>query len=509
MTKRSWKGALAAADDHAPKYIAAHKILEGEVPKSIRGTLYFNGPGRVCTDNGATYGHYFDGDGYVAAFSFDGRGGVTVGASYVRTPRFDAQKSHKGKGLAARGVWSQKCGGWAGNFLRLPSIAANTSVIYFAGRLLALCEGGLPIELNPSSLETLGEHRPEGFTNNILKTIRSYAGAGPFFSAHPSIDSQHGNMLNFGLSLFPTTVLHVFELDELDGHVVRQTEIPVDDIPMVHDCVVTDNYITFILSPWVVPPAGLLRTVLGVSPLGNEFTWRSDIGSRVLVLRRSDFTVQIDSVIEPLSFHHFVNGWEDKTENEMCMHLLLHTGHREDIEANLADLCNASWTPETRPSLWEVRLSLLSGQVTYKGPVLPNVATSGELPSVHPSAAGHPHRYAYLNVAHPESVDYLNAIQMLDVKAGSQITRSFGEHGWAGVPVLIPKSGDCDSDDNEAVWVVSCVYNDDTHCTDLVIMDAEQSLTTVCRIKLPFHLPHFFHGSWCDNQCLLRPIAEL
>jgi carotenoid cleavage dioxygenase-like enzyme len=38
----------------------------------------------------------------------------------------------------------------------LPKNTANTSVLNFGGRLLALFEGGQPYELNPTTLETIG-----------------------------------------------------------------------------------------------------------------------------------------------------------------------------------------------------------------------------------------------------------------------------------------------------------------------------------------------------------------
>ena len=43
--------------------------IEGEFPKDITGSLYFNGPGRNEV-YGEPYGHWFEGDGLVTRINF-------------------------------------------------------------------------------------------------------------------------------------------------------------------------------------------------------------------------------------------------------------------------------------------------------------------------------------------------------------------------------------------------------------------------------------------------------
>merc|ERR1712137_547435 len=63
---------------------------------------------------------------------------------------------------------------------------ANTNVLSWGGRLLALWEGGKPYELNPVSLATLGE-------TNLAGTLKD----GDQFTAHPRIDASTGRMVGF------------------------------------------------------------------------------------------------------------------------------------------------------------------------------------------------------------------------------------------------------------------------------------------------------------------------
>ena len=45
------------------------KHIEGDLPKNLRGTFFRNGPGRQKI-GGKKYGHWFDGDGMLCAYTF-------------------------------------------------------------------------------------------------------------------------------------------------------------------------------------------------------------------------------------------------------------------------------------------------------------------------------------------------------------------------------------------------------------------------------------------------------
>jgi carotenoid cleavage dioxygenase-like enzyme len=59
--------------------------------------------------------------------------------------------------IMTRGAWTQSEGGLLGNLFKLPTNPANTSAVWWAGKLLALCEGGMPVEVDPDTLQTKGE----------------------------------------------------------------------------------------------------------------------------------------------------------------------------------------------------------------------------------------------------------------------------------------------------------------------------------------------------------------
>jgi len=152
--------------------------ITGTVPEGLRGTLFRNGPG-LLEIGGRPIRHPFDGDGLVSAFTFVGDGRVHFRNRFVRTQGY-VEEQAAGK-MLYRGVFgTQPPGGWFANAfdLRLKNIA-NTNVIYWGGKLLALWEAAQPHRLDPQTLETLG-----------LDDLGGRLSPGQAFSAHPRIDSH-------------------------------------------------------------------------------------------------------------------------------------------------------------------------------------------------------------------------------------------------------------------------------------------------------------------------------
>ena len=65
------------------------RLVSGEIPKDLRGTLYVNGPARVIDGRGRA-AHPLDGHGFVRAFSFEGDG-VKVRGRFVRTWAYEIE----------------------------------------------------------------------------------------------------------------------------------------------------------------------------------------------------------------------------------------------------------------------------------------------------------------------------------------------------------------------------------------------------------------------------------
>ena len=127
--------------------------VEGDVPNDLKGTFFRNGPGRQRIGD-TKYGHWFDGDGMIAAFTFN-EGQVHFKNKYVRTPKYLDETA--AQAICHRGFGTQIPGGLHKNLFKMPANPANTSIIHHGGHLLALNEGGKPWALEPATLDTIGE----------------------------------------------------------------------------------------------------------------------------------------------------------------------------------------------------------------------------------------------------------------------------------------------------------------------------------------------------------------
>lgn len=109
--------------------------------------------------------------------------------------------------MAARGTFgNHKLPGFLGNFLQLKmKNVANTNVMYWGGRLLALWEGGLPYKLDPKTLRT----DPKEYT------MRGLLKKGDRLTAHPRVDSKRDRLVSFSVKQdsLKEAVVRVFEFD--------------------------------------------------------------------------------------------------------------------------------------------------------------------------------------------------------------------------------------------------------------------------------------------------------
>lgn len=143
---------------------------------------------------------------------------------------------------------TQKKGGFLSNIFDTSiKNVANTNVIYWAGRLLALWEGGMPYRLEVDSLRTLGEY-----------TFKGLLARNSQFSAHPRVDSKTGNLVNFAITRKGlNSALTVYEFNE-DFKVVGERSFIVPGFVFLHDFVVTEKYYIFNRAPLAFNPIPFL-----------------------------------------------------------------------------------------------------------------------------------------------------------------------------------------------------------------------------------------------------------
>ena len=263
--------------------------LAGRLPPDLTGVLWRNGPAEH-ERFGHRYGHWFDGDGMVQAFTFSGTG-VTHRARILETPK-RRRETEAGKRLLP-------------TFATLPPEtvpilspddmnAANTSVLAHGGRLMALWEGGSALAFDPETLAA----------GDFVSWRADLAGAP--FSAHPKVEAD-GTCWNIGCVTAPRPMLLFYRIDP-DGRLAAFNALPEEPLGMVHDYVVTRRHLVLVLSPFVVERE---RFAAGPISFLDAHVWQPALGTRVIVVEKDSLTPVRRYELPPGFHFHHGNGWEE------------------------------------------------------------------------------------------------------------------------------------------------------------------------------------------------------
>lgn len=457
-------------------------VIDGAVPTDLEGTFLRNGPGRQRI-GGQAYGHWFDGDGMLCAFSFvDGR--VHFKNRYVRTPKYLEETA--AQKILYRGFGTQLPGGVRANAFRQPGNPANTNSVIHGGKLLALWEGGRPWELDPATLDTVGECNYEG---QLTKAN--------VFSAHPKIHQRSGDMFNFGGGIGgmtrrgPQAVMNVFRISR-SGKLFKKGKVPVPTFPFAHDFAISDRYAIFFVGSIV--SNGMGDVILGKTSISEQTQFDGSIPLRIIVADLDTFEIVNTFETDPGAIIHTGNAYEDGDE------LVVDGMYASDFEANegLSDVFNS--TRFKAGTFHRYRLNLVTGELRHEVPS----PHESEFPTFNPTTGGTRNRYTYTACNVPNGADsFFNGFQKVSDDDADLVALPPGYFG--SEPIFAP-AGDRETEDRG--YVLEVVYNAFDHVSELHIHRGEQIGDRVCALRLQHHIPHQFHGHWHDQVVLTEVAAR-
>ncbi len=474
--------------DWAAGYVRAHDnakeatdvtldVIEGALPSAMRGVLFRNGPGRFDRA-GVPYGHVFDGDGFIARFAFEGAR-VIYRSRFVRT--LEHIEEEKAGRILYRNFGTNIPGGaWKNAFDLKFKNAANTSVAFHSGKLLALWEAGLPYEIDPTTLVTIGPWDGQGNLVKKRSPINMLAGKHFPFSAHPRRDLDQGALLNFGTVLDPRGAkLMQYDIDA-DGNMATPTSVALPETIFLHDFVLTPNYRTYLLSKTVMD---MKTTVLGTSTAGGSMHFTNSPTIVLIVPRSGGDPIRLE--MPPCFVFHFTNAFEDGK-------YILVDGFKYLDYPQLSPPRVKIERRDRNIGPFFTRFILDTERQTVEESSLgPNL---GELPSIHPAHHGRPYRFAWAPSS-PVGSERTNftGVSRFDTETKTSTYRELDV--LVGEALFVPNPNGTAEDDG---WVTTLAYVPSEHRSDLFILDA-RTLATVCRLRLPHHVPPGFHGTWAPG----------
>lgn len=472
----AWKGGFTSAPTEAAQ------VLDGDsLPTDLKGTYFRNGYGKFEVGNEKVM-HPFDADGLMNAITIED-GKATFRNRFVRTKGF--QKERRYRKIMYRGAFgTQRSGGPLSNiFDTNMKNVANTNALYWAGRLFALWEGGLPHRLEPESLRTVGEYTFKG----LLKK-------GGTFSAHPRVCSTTNRLVNFspaqGASKCDITV---YEFDQ-DLRVEKHRTVEIPGFVFFHDFIVTENYYIFNRAPTSFDPIPFLLGLKG--PAGCISFDKSQPATLYLVPRDPNKPMETVTVDTHFNFH-FANGYEDKDGNIIfdvvrCTDMQLGGEVGKDPIWETVNYAND--VPYS--TLSRYTLSRSTGDWTFNQRQLSD--TQVDFTSVDPKVSCKEHRYIYASCGSDMTKSSpVQGVVRIDSKDGTEQKWLPAKDEFLGENIFVAKNGATEEGDG---YVLSILTNGATKTSEFIVFDASKiNEGPISRQKLPSYVPFGLHGTWAEG----------
>jgi carotenoid cleavage dioxygenase-like enzyme len=471
--------------------------ISGQVPPEIDGTLYRIGPNPAKGPRSRLLYHWFDGDGMIDAFKISG-GRVWHHNKFVRTKAYALNAkageelfgglrnfflSTPQKGWRAIGVnlltWIQLGAAWLFRrqmpVKRIEDIQsvrtrANTNVFKFGDTLMALEEIGMPVAIDPETLETRG--------------IYNFGGGltGPTMTPHPVVDPDTGELFTFGYDIVePYLRYYVFNAD---GTKKLERTIPADYPSMNHSFSVTKTRTLFYQLPAVFNAVDSMTI--------NPVRWESDKPTKIRVLDRYDATsAPVEISIRPCFFFHTMNAFDEGDEVVIDVALFPRVP-LFDVDVN-DDTHGWHSGPQSKLVRW--RLNVKTGTLVER--LIEDSTT--EFPHSDDRIACKPYDFGWITCLHGtnDGKGIWNTVLTHQFSTGVSSSHSFAPNGWVSEALFAPKPGGGEAEG----WLLTVVWDSVSNLSSLVVLDARApSKGPVATVKMSRRVPFGFHGAWVPKS---------
>ena len=499
--KKAWAAAFRSQLEEFDYEITE---IEGTVPDGLKGsTLFRNGPGQFERGE-QRVAHYLDGDGYLAKVAIASDGRAYFSSRFVRTAEYEQEAAADSFQFRTT-FGNAKRGGPLASLLELYlKNPANTHVVRWGEKLLALYEAGFPYRIDPLTLKTLGMEDLQGnlseesLPKSRLEGLKRRSRGQQAMTAHPHLDPVRNRLVGWTWGMEakigrPNDLLiDICEYDE-GWNVVSRTAYKMPGAAVnPHDFSLTQNYYVFFenalrfeVAPFLLgiqSPADCLELV--AQPTKVHLIPRPDgekADAQPVVLdteqwfsihqacayEREDGQVVVYSSGWPASEGGFLTSWG---------------GYAPDFDAIAPTF------------LWQTVVDPVGRTASHAiAPGMENYCIAH--PHANPDVEGLPVRYLYMpycnNIGESSPpVGYLK----LDASTGEKTIWMDCAQCFAEEPVFVP---DASGEKEDSGWLLGLMYDYLRDRSCLTILDAANiEAGPVCRLWFTHPLAHGLHGSW-------------
>ncbi len=435
--------------------------VEGAIPPGLSGRYVRTGPNPIHADEDAY--HWFLGDGMLHGLRLDGGRAEWYRNRWVRT-------SGAAGALGESFVMPRAEGG-------IYEGMGNTNVVHHDGRVWAITEGALPIEIGPH-LETVASHN---FGGPLVAGI----------NAHPKFDPRTNELHAMSYAWFSPHAY--YQVISADGRVTRSEAIDVGGPVMIHDMALTERYAVAFDLP-VVFDFSLVEA-------GSRmpYRWDREYTPRIGLVRRDGTAADTTWITleESLYVYHVLNSYDlaDGT-GRLVIDLVVHPRAFDDQrgDPSQGEPVLERWTVDPAKGNMAREIVDQRGQ---------------EFPRADERRAGLPYRFGY-SVGARElaalggAADEAEQVNMLkhDLQTGTTKSKSLGGGVIPGEMVFVPSGPGASEDEG---WLLGYAFDRARGASDLVILDAHDwDAAPIAIVHLPVRVPVGFHGNWIPDDSLTR-----
>ena len=458
----------------------------GKIPAELDGAFYRVGaewyyPPKFPDDA------ILNADGYVSMFRFKG-GKVDFKGRWVRTHRWQKERE------ARRQLYGYYRNPYTDDESvrdpRHPNLrtVSNTAPLIHAGKLFTLKEDGLPHQIEPNTLETIG---PWTF-NDTWKAET--------FSAHPKLDPLTGEMVAFGYEAtgLASDDLFIYTIDRA-GHVRHEVRVKVPYVSIIHDCALTHRHV-------VIPFGGYVTSTERLTAAKIHWGWDGGKPSYIGVMPRDGAAKDMRWFKGPLRcMMHTFNAYSEGNK------VILYAPFWEsNFFPFFPPVDGSPWDPsKARAYIRKITLDLGSSADTWKEEILWPLQVV-DLGKVDPRALTLQSRYLYTSYADPAReydrersgphapAHATNCYGRFDVGTGKVESYFAGPTHNLQECTFVPRG----TSEGEG-YLIGVASNFAELRSELVIADAQRlSEGDIARVILPFRISSQVHGVWAGADQL-------
>ena len=403
---------------------------------------------------------------------------------------------------------------------------ANTQIISFGGKVLALFEAGLPYALDPETLETLGEENlggvlrgglPVKLGKDIPVEFQPEFLGGTAHTAHPNICPRSGRLVGWHWSMMinPKALEVTFtEWSPLDFSPVASSTFALPNCDLApHDMAMTDNCVLLKVNALTMDERPFIMGLKGPAAC-LEMDGRANVTVHVLPRPTAERQFEPFEVEVPPCFSiHFSHAYEDDdTGNIVAFFSGWPPSDATDFLGSWGGFC-PDYRVISPTFLWRLEIDPRQQKCVDLGIAPGSANVCAEHPLVHPNFATRKAKNVYVsasNIIGDSSAP--GGYARLRVEDGSRhiLTEGeaneetdaywFGTRCFGGEPLIVPKA-EGDPDVEEEAFLLGMVYDAARDRSFLAVFDLEKPLAEgpVCKLWLRSAIPHGLHGCFAQD----------